>query len=217
LPQSLSEDGDRVFFDSSGVLSPLDTDGVQNVYEWEREGSGSCRAGAGVNGGCVFLLSGGMSDTDSWFVGASASGDDAFLVTRAQLSPSDQNEAYDLYDVRVGGVQPVSAPACSAAGCQGVPPGPPVFATPSSVTFEGVGNFPSSSSSSSSSSGSSGLSGETSLKNEMDNEKGSGKSKGKGKAKGRKRSKRKAKKARKGKGGGSGRGFAGGVWGGGVL
>ncbi len=31
---------------------------------------------------------------------------------------------------------------CSGSGCQGVPASPPVFATPSSVTYSGVGNFP---------------------------------------------------------------------------
>ena len=34
-----------------------------------------------------------------------------------------------------------AALACTGTGCQGVPPAPPIFATPSSVTFNGVGNF----------------------------------------------------------------------------
>jgi hypothetical protein len=46
-----------------------------------------------------------------------------------------------LYDARVGGGFPESSLACTGTGCQGVPPGPPIFATPSSVTFSGVGNF----------------------------------------------------------------------------
>jgi hypothetical protein len=63
------------------------------------------------------------------------------MVTRAQLAPEDTNEAYDVYDARVDGVQPVLPPACSGTGCQGIPGQAPTFATPSSVTFEGVGNF----------------------------------------------------------------------------
>ncbi len=141
MPQWVSEDGDRVFFDSGSSLVPQATNGNQNVYEWEREGSGTCTTGSGVNGGCVFLLSGGTSESASWLIGASESGDNVFLVTRAQLAPEDQNEAFDLYDVRVDGVKPITPPQCTGSGCQGVPSPPPTFATPPSVTFDGVGNF----------------------------------------------------------------------------
>jgi hypothetical protein len=141
LPQWVSADGSRVFFDSAVPLVAQDTNGKQDVYEWEREGSGSCTSAAAVNGGCVYLLSGGTS-LDSWFIGASENGSDAFIVTRAQLVPEDQNDAFDLYDARVGGAIPPSAPACTGTGCQGVPGLAPTFATPPSLTFSGVGNFP---------------------------------------------------------------------------
>ena len=141
LPQWISEDGKRVFFDSGSSLVSQDTNGKQDVYEWEREGSGSCTAGSAVNGGCVFLLSGGTSGSASWLVGTSESGNDVFIATRVQLAPEDQNETFDLYDVRVDGAKPLSPPQCTGSGCQGVPSPPPTFATPSSVTFEGVGNF----------------------------------------------------------------------------
>ncbi len=141
IPMSVSEDGDRVFFDSGAPLVQADTNNRQDVYEWEREGTGGCAVGAGANGGCVYLLSGGTSEAASWFVGASANGDDVFIVTRAQLVPGDGNDAFDLYDVRVGGVQSVPAPLCSGTGCQGVPAAAPGFATPASTTFNGVGNF----------------------------------------------------------------------------
>ncbi len=142
LPQWISEDGNRVFFDSSSALVSQDTNGEQDVYEWEREGTGTCTNSVSVNGGCVFLLSGGTSKAASWLIGAGETGNDVFVATRAQLVPEDQNDAFDLYDVRVGGVKPVSLPQCTGSGCQGVPAPPPTFATPSSVTFNGVGNFP---------------------------------------------------------------------------
>jgi hypothetical protein len=141
-PRWMADEGNRVFFDTSASLVPQDTNGAKDVYEWEREGTGSCKLGEGANGGCVFLLSGGTSKAASWLVGASASGNDVFIVTRAQLAPEDQNGADDLYDARVGGVRPVSPLACMGTGCQGVPAPPPTFATPPSVTFSGVGNFP---------------------------------------------------------------------------
>jgi hypothetical protein len=131
------EHGIRVFFDSSESLVSAATDDRQNVYEWEQDGVGSCQSG----GGCVYLLSGGTSGDYSYLIDASASGDDVFINTRAQLAPQDQDENFNVFDVRVGGVQPASAPACSETGCQGVPSAPPLFATPPSATFNGVGNF----------------------------------------------------------------------------
>ena len=62
-----------------------------------------------------------------------------FLVTRAQLVPQAHNEDDNLYDARVDGVQPLTGTACTESGCQGVPPVPPLFATPPSATFEGAG------------------------------------------------------------------------------
>jgi hypothetical protein len=136
-PRWLSEDGNRVFFDSGSALVARDTDGTQDVYEWERDGTGSCEESAG----CIYLLTGGTSKSPSWLAGEGADGNDVFVITRAQLVPEDQNENFDLYDARVGGVQTLAPPECSGTGCQGVPSAPPVFATPASVTFEGVGNF----------------------------------------------------------------------------
>ncbi len=138
MPRWMSDDGNRAFFDSDEPLVPQDTNGKQDVYEWERDGAGSCEEADG----CIYLLSGGTSESASWLLDASTSGDDVFMVSRAELVPGDPYSSFDLYDARVGGVQPPTAPACSGTGCQGVPPAPPIFATPASVTFAGVGNFP---------------------------------------------------------------------------
>jgi hypothetical protein len=140
-PRNLSDNG-RLFFDSSDVLSPFDGNGsVEDVYEYEPGGIGTCVRARG----CVSLISSGHSPSDSNFVAASSSGDDVFFTTRDRLVPADRDELYDLYDARAnGGFAEVTAPACTGTGCQGVPGAPPIFATPSSVTFAGVGNFDSS-------------------------------------------------------------------------
>jgi hypothetical protein len=138
LPRWISANGERVFFDSEEPLVPQDTNDRQDVYEWEREGEGSCTQSTG----CVYLLSGGVSESASWLEGTSENGDDVFIDTRAKLTLEDQNENFDLYDVRVDGVESVLPPSCTGTGCQGLPAPPPTFATPPSVTFEGVGNFP---------------------------------------------------------------------------
>jgi hypothetical protein len=138
MPNLVSDDGSRVFFDSEQPLVARDTNGKQDVYEWERDGAGSCQE----SDGCIYLLSGGSSGSASWLLGGSASGDDVFVISRAPLVPGSPYDSFDLYDARVGGVQPLAPPACSGTGCQGVPPAPPIFATPASVTFGGLGNFP---------------------------------------------------------------------------
>jgi hypothetical protein len=138
MPQLISDDGARVFFDSGEPLVPNDTDGKQDVYEWERDGTGSC----GQAGGCIYLLSGGDGAHNSWLLGSDPSGDNVFIVSRTHLLEEGQGDEYALYDARVGGVLPVQPPACTGTGCQGVPEPPPVFATPPSVTYAGIGNFP---------------------------------------------------------------------------
>ncbi len=138
LPRWISADGDRVFFDSNEPLVPQDNNRRRDVYEWEREGTGSCPEG---QGNCVYLLSGGTSTADSWLLDASETGDDVFIITRAQLVAKDQNDDDNVFDIRVHGETEPTPPTCSGTGCQGAPPAPPAFATPASTTFEGVGNF----------------------------------------------------------------------------
>ncbi|HEY3759341.1 MAG TPA: hypothetical protein VGL37_06235 [Solirubrobacteraceae bacterium] len=137
-PRSMSADGTRVFFDSLDALVPQDTNGRVDVYEWEQDGAGSCTRAQG----CIYLLSAGSSPESSWLLDTSESGDDVFIETRSQLTSEDQNENVDVYDVRANAPLPPVQPQCSGTGCQGVPAPPPVFATPSSVTYSGVGNFP---------------------------------------------------------------------------
>ncbi len=134
----ISQDGLRVFFESEEGLVPQDTNGTTDVYEWERDGAGSCR----FSDGCIYLLSSGTSRSPSFLLDASASGSDVFFITAAQLVGRDENDVYDVYDARVGVTSPSSPPACTGTGCQGVPASPPVFATPASATYAGPGNFP---------------------------------------------------------------------------
>jgi hypothetical protein len=136
-PQWISDDAERVFFDSIQALVPQDTNHRNDVYEWEAEGAGSCR----LSPGCIFLLSDGTSPGGSFLIGSSATGDDVFFTSRGKLVPEDENENIDVYDARVGAPTRVASPQCTGTGCQGVPSAPPVFATPPSATYNGVGNF----------------------------------------------------------------------------
>ena len=148
LTRNLSEDGSRVFFQTQEALVPQDKNGQTDVYEWEREGAGSCEhAGASFsasNGGCLYLISTGESAEPSYFGDASANGDDVFFFTRQSLVGQDRDENYDIYDARIdGGIaaqNPVSSASCKGEECLGPVGSAPVFNAPSSATITGDGN-----------------------------------------------------------------------------
>jgi hypothetical protein len=144
LSRNLSVDGDRVFFQSPDQLTATATGGVQNVYEWEADGSGGCQS-TSEDGGCLFLISTGRSSEPSYFADASESGDDVFFFTGQQLVGQDKDELMDIYDARVDGglasQDPVVESPCSGEACHGEAPPAASFATPTSASFSGAGNL----------------------------------------------------------------------------
>src|SRR5215203_1518134 len=131
LNHPLSEDGRRVFFSSKEALVPQDTNGAYDAYQYDSE-SGKIR-----------LLSSGASSEDSYFLDAGTSGDDVFFATKEQLVGWDVDNAYDLYDARVGGgfAEPAAVPAiCEGEGCMGPAAVQPGGLKPPSASFRGRGN-----------------------------------------------------------------------------
>jgi hypothetical protein len=129
LSRVLSSNAGRVFFDSADALVPQDTNGTVDVYEWEAQGTGTCRTPSG----CIGLISSGSSAANSAFVDASANGDDVFFITSSSLLPQDPG-LFDLYDARVGGGFPAPPPGpapCEGDACHssGAPPGDPTLST----------------------------------------------------------------------------------------
>ncbi len=144
-PHTLSDSG-RLFFNSTDGLVAQDSNGGEDVYEFEPPGVGACKGSVGTfvsrAGGCVGLISSGASEKESVFMDASESGDDVFFLTAAKLSPLDRDNAYDVYDARVGGGdrEPEKPIECVGDACQGFV-APPNDATPGSLTFSGPGNL----------------------------------------------------------------------------
>lgn len=123
-PRALSDDGERLFFDSEDDLTARDaTTSAPNpdpdVYEWEAQGKGSCAKA----GGCVALVSSGRDGAS--FLDASADGADTFFLTTDSLVGADTGLA-DVYDARIGGgfseaPKPIE---CVGDSCQFLPSEP---------------------------------------------------------------------------------------------
>jgi hypothetical protein len=136
-PENLRADGRRAFFESSESLVARDGDGLQDVYEWEDQGVGSCSQA----GGCLYLISSPQSGRNEYLWSVSRSGDDVFFLSPSLLVGADAEEADSIYDARVDGGftdQQVRA-ECLGEACQpaAVAPDDP---TPASSAFQGKGN-----------------------------------------------------------------------------
>jgi len=126
-PRDVSNSG-QVFFDTSDQLLPKATNGLSDVYEYE--------------GGQVRLLSSGTSPDPSYFLDASASGNDVFLATSDHLTSQDPGGVMSVYDARVGGgfAAPAPASACQGAACRAQPLAPPPALSAASSGFTGPGD-----------------------------------------------------------------------------
>lgn len=140
---NLSPDGGRVFFDSADPLVPqASNSGIEDTYEWETDGTGSC-TNASQSGGCLYLISDGTSSYPSSFAGMSADGTDAYFTSVDPLVPQAPDDgSVRLYDARVGGGLPQAATvACAGSStCQGTPNRAPSTPSAGTGSFNGPGN-----------------------------------------------------------------------------
>jgi hypothetical protein len=145
------DDSGRLFFNAADALLPQDSNGAEDVYEYEPPGVGNCSEGTSAfspsSGGCVGLISSGTGKEEAAFLDASESGDDVFFLTSQRLLPGqDLDTSRDVYDAHVcSGASPClpsaasTVPACEGDACQS-PVAPPEDQTPGSLTFQGPGN-----------------------------------------------------------------------------
>ncbi len=140
----LSEDGSRAFFQTAEALVPQDTNGVNDVYEWENGHIYLLSSGqGGIYGQEIRSSGGGFSGiAGSQLIGVSSDGDDVFILTTDHLLPQDIENSEQIYDARVDGGFPYTPPVygCDSGQCQGPQTPAPIFAPPASSTFVGVGN-----------------------------------------------------------------------------
>ena len=157
-PRYLS-DGGRLFFDSVDALVPQDSNGAQDVYEYEPSGylnpTGAERCApetvtfSEAADGCVSMISSPASETASSFLDASVSGGDAFFLSSAKLTGADHDSAFDVYDAHEcaeaascpAEPEPVQTPpeCASVVACSPTPGVAPSNLTlPASASFTGA-------------------------------------------------------------------------------
>jgi DNA-binding beta-propeller fold protein YncE len=150
----LYDDG-RLFFTSAEALVAQDTNGKEDVYEFEPTGVGGCTTASETfgetSGGCVSLISAGTSTHESAFLDASATGNDVFLLTASTLVAEDKDSSFDVYDADLCGQSGTHAclpvPAASLPPCEDLEhcrpdaTSPAPFAPPGTTTPAASGNI----------------------------------------------------------------------------
>jgi hypothetical protein len=131
--ESLTRNGEELFFETGESLVPRDRNETYDVYRWKR-GEG------------VALISSGRNRFGSFMYGVTPDGSNVVFATRDTLLPQDENgSTVRFYDARVdGGFPPpestVTEP-CSNDVCQGQPSAAPEEPQISSGSIEGFGDF----------------------------------------------------------------------------
>jgi hypothetical protein len=121
----LSDDGSRVFFQSTDPILPQATNGLFNVYEY--------------TGGEVHLLTPGNTESTITLMDASASGDDVFIATNEELAPgSSGGTTSAVYDLRVNAETkgPNPPTPCIGENCRGSGTAPSGVPSPGTAGFE---------------------------------------------------------------------------------
>jgi hypothetical protein len=124
--RAISEDGSRVVFTSAEPLSPADTNGLVNAYEWHE--------------GAVSLVSTGSDPEGVGNAVISADGSSLVFATSERLVTQDADELSDVYVARLNNPgkefpqPPAQRKPCEGDGCQGPLTNPAPLLVPGSVS-----------------------------------------------------------------------------------
>jgi DNA-binding beta-propeller fold protein YncE len=126
IPRAIDDAGE-VFFDSPDRLLPGDVNGERDVYMYRD--------------GALSLITPADGPYEARFLGISEDGRDAFFATNQRLVGQDVDNAFDIYDARVGGgfasQNPPPSPRCAGESCQGGSAAPPLTPVLGSETVSG--------------------------------------------------------------------------------
>ncbi len=127
--RAISEDGSRIVFTSAEPLSPSDTNGRVNAYEWHESPNGGQ--------GTVALVSTGSDQEGVNEVVISPDGSGVLFKTIQGLVPQDTDGEADIYDARLEEGFPealAERQPCEGDGCQGPLTNPAPLLVPGSVS-----------------------------------------------------------------------------------
>jgi hypothetical protein len=117
LHPAVTDNGQAIVFTTSEGLSPLDGNEASDVYLWKE--------------GQVSLISTGSAGVEATLPVIDSSGQDIYFTTAQPLSPSDGDNAKDVYDARVGGgFSFAEVPECAGESCQPTGVGQPASPNP---------------------------------------------------------------------------------------
>ena len=145
----LSDSG-RLFFNSADALVPSDSNGTEDVYQYEPPQGPRRhlhRTEPHLQPRLRRLRRPDLlrhPPEESAFLDASESGDDVFFLTASQLTPRDIDTALDVYDARADGGEAAARsnpPICEGDGCQHPASRRPIDPTPGTSTLHGAGNL----------------------------------------------------------------------------
>jgi len=141
---NLSADGSRVFFETEEALVSRDTDGVNDIYEWQQEGEKQDLISSGRSVLYLPLQEANFLPKPNTILGVTPTGSDVIFSASEQLVPfAGAGGAQNIYDARIGGgfAGPPTNPICSEEGCHGTAgPPAPSFIAPQSSTINSSGN-----------------------------------------------------------------------------
>ena len=127
LIRGASDDGRRVFFQSTDAVVPQASNGLQKIFEYED--------------GTPSLISGAGSSSNAFFENASASGDDVFFTTFDELIANPEGGESAIYDARVGGGFPATVrDRCAGTACHAPQPQTAAFHQPETLSTGAPGN-----------------------------------------------------------------------------
>jgi hypothetical protein len=120
----LSDDGSRLFFQSTDKVVPQAANQKMNVFEYTK--------------GEPRILSPGDTEAPVFLLDASASGDDVFITANEELAPGAEGTGTSIYDVRVNADVVVPSPPtpCSGENCREGKSSAPELTTPATAGFE---------------------------------------------------------------------------------
>jgi hypothetical protein len=142
---NVSDDGSRIVFESDEALVPGDSDGINDVYEWQEEAGGSESLGLISSGQSNDFLEGfGEPLLSNLLLSVTPDGEDiAFLSQDALAAGAPEGGAWQIYDARVAGGFPAPpAPvSCVEEACRtATVVGQPTFFQTDSEGKSGSGN-----------------------------------------------------------------------------